>query len=259
MVNWDDDRYADIGALQRLAVEASIDGLVLAGNERLLDVGCGDGIITTLLAERLPSGSVVGVDASSSLIDKATTRVPEAPPQPQFRVEDALALPFEGDFDIAVSFNALDWIEDQAAALTGIARSLDTGGRAYIQMTVATPNPRIEAVTVDVARRWRYRETFYDYKTPYFHVVPDSFFDIAAAGGFTVSDLEVKELSWQFDSTEDFKQWFAGSATVWIDQLKDSVVDDFVDEVIARYQLVTGEQALLRFSQMRASLALADK
>lgn len=259
MVNWDDERYADVGALQRLVAEASIDGLVLAGNERLLDVGCGDGVITTLLAERLPSGSVIGVDASSSLIGKAPTRVPEASRQVQFRVEDPLALPFEREFDVAVSFNALDWIENQAAALSGIARSLDTGGRAYIQMTIATQTPSIEAVTVDVARRWRYRETFYDYKTPYFHVVPDRFFDIAAAAGFTVSDLEVKDLSWKFDSTDDFKQWFASSASVWIDQLKESVVDDFVDEVIARYQLVTGERALLQFSQMRASLAVADK
>lgn len=257
MVNWNDARYADVTPLRRMAAEASIDGLVLAGNERLLDVGCSDGLITALLAERLPSGSVVGVDASASLIDKASSRTTDAPPQVQFRVEDPSALPFEKEFDVAVSLNALDWIEDQAAALSEIARSLDVGGRAYIEMTVATQTPSIEAITVDVARRWRYRETFYDYKTPYFHVVPDSFFDIAAAAGFTVSNQVVDEMSWQFESVEDFKEWFVRSAAVWIDQLKDSAVDDFVDEVIARYQLVTGKQALLQFSRMRASLVLA--
>ncbi|WP_374613281.1 trans-aconitate 2-methyltransferase, partial [Gordonia sp. (in: high G+C Gram-positive bacteria)] len=64
MVDWDGDRYADVSALQRMVAEESICDLELTGTERLLDIGCGDGFITMLLADRLPSGSVVGVDAS---------------------------------------------------------------------------------------------------------------------------------------------------------------------------------------------------
>ena len=40
----------------------------LRGDEALLDIGCGDGRATALIAERIPDGSVLGVDKSASMI-----------------------------------------------------------------------------------------------------------------------------------------------------------------------------------------------
>lgn len=259
MVDWDGDRYSDVSALQRMVAEVSIRGLELAGDERLLDVGCGDGFITMQLAERLPAGSVVGVDASRRMIDKALTRVPAEQLRVQFHVDDALALPFDRDFDIAVSFNALHWVRDQTAALRQIARSLDNGGRAVVQMVCATEQRSIEDVATDVATSPRWQEHFSDYEPPYFHVEPDRFREFAAAAGFSVSALEIQNLQWQFDSTDDFSQWFAVGATDWTNRLPGTDVGSFVDDVIERYQEQVGEPALFRFSQMRASLALADR
>ena len=225
--------------LQRMVAEVSIGDLELHGDERLLDVGCGDGFITMQLAQRLPSGSVVGVDASRRMIEKALTRVPGGPHREpadllrvQFHVDDALALPFERDFDIAVSFNALHWIHDQTAALQGIARSLDDGGRAVIQVVCATDRPSIEDVAMEVASSPPWRTYFADFEVPYFHVEPDRFSEFAATAGFTVADLSVQDLRWQFDSTEAFTQWFSVGATDWTNRLHASTVDDFVGEVI---------------------------
>lgn len=259
MVDWDGDRYADVSALQRMVAEVSIRGLHLAGDERLLDVGCGDGFITMQLAERLPTGSVVGVDASRRMIDKALTRVPADQLRVQFHVDDALALPFDHDFDIAVSFNALHWVHDQTAALQGIARSLDDGGRAVIQIVCATEHRSIEDVATEVATGPRWGEYFVDYKPPYFHVAPESFREFAATAGFTVADMEIQNLQWQFDSPEAFSQWFAVGATDWTDRLPGADVESFVGDVIDRYREQTGEPALFRFSQMRASLELAPR
>lgn len=254
MVDWDGDRYADVSALQRMVAEVSIRGLELSGDERLLDVGCGDGFITMQLAERLPSGSVVGVDASRRMIDKALTRVPADQLRVQFHVDDALALPFERDFDIAVSFNALHWVHDQTSALSGIARSLDEGGRAVIQIVCRTERQSIEDVATDVATGPRWREHFTEYTPPYFHVEPDRFREFATTAGFDVADLDVQILHWQFDSTDDFAQWFAVGATDWTNRLPGDDAEIFVNYVIERYQELTGEPALFEFSQMRASL-----
>ncbi|HEY9314091.1 class I SAM-dependent methyltransferase [Williamsia sp.] len=266
MIDWDGDRYADVSALQRMVAEVSIGDLELAGHERLLDVGCGDGFITMQLAQRLPSGSVVGVDASRRMIEKALTLVPAGPSRVpadllrvQFHVDDALALPFERDFDIAVSFNALHWIHDQPTALQGIARSLDDGGRAVIQIVCATDRPSIEDVAMEIAATSTWSRYFADFEPPYFHVEPDRFREFAEKAGFTVSDLAVQDLRWQFDSTDAFAQWFSVGATDWTHRLPASDVDQFVGDLIDRYQQVTGEPAVLRFSQLRASLALAER
>ena len=258
MVDWDGESYADVSALQRMVAEVSIQGLELSGNERLLDVGCGDGFITMQLAERLPNGSVVGVDASRRMIDKALTRVPPDLLRVQFHVDNALDLPFDRDFDAAVSFNALHWIHDQSTALREIARSLADGGRAVIQVVCETERPSIEDVAMQVARSPQWESKFREFTPPYFHVEPDHFREVAAAAGFTVSTLDVQELRWQFESTGAFAQWFAVGATEWTNRLDDSHARDFVDEVIEQYQGVVGEQAVFLFSQMRGALTLSD-
>lgn len=259
MVDWDGDRYSDVSALQRMVAEVSVRGLELAGTERLLDVGCGDGFITMALADRLPNGSVVGVDASRRMVDKALTRVPSDNLRVQFHVDDALSLPFHRDFDIAVSFNALHWVHDQTSALRGIARSLDDGGRAVIQVVCATEQRSIEDVATAVATDTSRHEHFADFKPPYLHVEPDRFREFATTAGFSVTDLEIQNLQWRFDSTADFAQWFAVGATDWTNRLPEAEVEPFVDDVIERYQQQVGEPALFRFTQMRASLELAER
>ncbi|EON30358.1 SAM-dependent methyltransferase [Gordonia terrae C-6] len=254
MVDWDGERYANVSALQRMVAEESIGDLELAGTERLLDIGCGDGFITMLLADRLPSGSVVGVDASRRMIERALLRVPPDLLRVQFHVDDVLALPFDDDFDIAVSFNALHWVHDQGTALRGIARSLVDGGRAVLQLVCATERPSIEEVAMEVAAQPEWRRYFDGFTAPYVHVESIRFGELATDAGFVVDDLSVKDLRWQFDSVADFRAWFAVGASDWTSRLPDSAVDDFVGAVIDRYADVVGEPALFRFSQLRASL-----
>ncbi|MDS1113414.1 methyltransferase domain-containing protein [Gordonia westfalica] len=254
MVDWDGARYAEVSGLQRMVAEESIADLALSGNERLLDVGCGDGFITMLLAERLPDGSVVGVDASHRMIDRALARVPFDMLRVQFHVDNVLALPFEEDFDIAVSFNALHWVHEQGEALRQIARSLVGGGRAVLQMVCATERPSIEDVAMQVAADPRWSGSFEGFSAPYVHVEPSHFGDLAAEAGFTVDDLTVKDLSWQFDSIDDFRAWFGVGASDWTSRITDAEIDGFVSAVIDRYQEIVGDTALFRFSQLRASL-----
>ncbi|MDR2870610.1 MAG: class I SAM-dependent methyltransferase, partial [Deferribacteraceae bacterium] len=48
-----------------------ISELNLQGNEAVLDLGCGDGRVTAQLAELLPNGRVIGIDASKGMIESA--------------------------------------------------------------------------------------------------------------------------------------------------------------------------------------------
>src|SRR5262249_828930 len=68
MTEWNASEYNSRSALQKWLAGKSLAGLDVRGSERVLDVGCGDGKITAEIAERLPSGSVVGVDPSTGMI-----------------------------------------------------------------------------------------------------------------------------------------------------------------------------------------------
>jgi len=94
--------------------------------EEILDLGCGDGVLTAQIAER--GAHVLGVDASSEMVDAASNRGVEA------LVIDATQLSFQRQFDAVFSNAALHWIHDQPALLRGLARALKPGGRFVAEM-----------------------------------------------------------------------------------------------------------------------------
>src|SRR5262245_29647206 len=135
MTEWDADAYRRVSALQRWVADKSLATLALHGDERVLDVGCGDGRITADIATRLPQGSVIGVDASQDMIASAARTFPPAThPNLTFRVANASKLAFAAEFDRVVSFNCLHWVRDQAAALGGIRAALAPHGRTHLRL-----------------------------------------------------------------------------------------------------------------------------
>ena len=89
--------------------------------ERILDLGCGDGVLTAELARR--GISVLGIDISDSLLKAAAGRGVET------RHMDGQNLPFDGEFDAVFSNAALHWMSNASAVIEGVFRALKPGGR----------------------------------------------------------------------------------------------------------------------------------
>lgn len=115
-------------------------GHAFRGDERLLDVGCGDGGVAGLLRERVREVVAVDVEESASWRDHAGVT---------FLVADAEALPFEeATFDLVHSKDSLHHMEHPERALAEYRRVLRPGGVAlvveanrrnpslYVQMTL---------------------------------------------------------------------------------------------------------------------------
>ena len=89
--------------------------------ERILDLGCGDGVLTERVAAA--GASVIGVDASEAMVAVARTRGLDA------RVLNGQSLRFESEFDAVFSNAALHWMREPDSVLAGVARALRPGGR----------------------------------------------------------------------------------------------------------------------------------
>src|SRR5262249_10200630 len=126
--------YFRESTLQQTMADEQLARLRLQGSERILDVGCGDGKITAQIAGRVPDGSVLGVDPSPDMIAFAAQHFgPPASVNLRFEVADARSLTYREEFDLVVSFNALHWVPEQAAALRSIHAALKPGGRAQLR------------------------------------------------------------------------------------------------------------------------------
>jgi len=119
----------------------------IGASHRILDLGCGTGIIARVLHECLGgAASIVGVDVNPAMIQKARSIAPEL----DFREGNAMALPFaDASFDLVLCQEMLQFVSDRTVALGEVRRVLSPGGR----FIVSTWRPRSEQPLHDALGR----------------------------------------------------------------------------------------------------------
>jgi 2-polyprenyl-3-methyl-5-hydroxy-6-metoxy-1,4-benzoquinol methylase len=92
-----------------------------AAPESVLDVGCGEGVLTVEWAERLADGRVVGIDLDDPKLRVEWER--RRRPNLEFRAEEATSLSFaDGEFDLAAAIEVLEHVPAPEATLSEMAR-----------------------------------------------------------------------------------------------------------------------------------------
>ncbi|MFZ0758777.1 MAG: methyltransferase domain-containing protein, partial [Candidatus Sulfotelmatobacter sp.] len=120
--NWSAADYAANAHFVPALGQPVLDLLQPQPGERILDLGCGDGILTEKLIAL--GGKVVGIDNSPDMIAAALLRGIDA------RMMDARSLIFENEFDAVFSNATLHWVKDDPdAPVVGVFRALVAGGR----------------------------------------------------------------------------------------------------------------------------------
>jgi SAM-dependent methyltransferase len=129
-----------------------IDVAALHAGERVLDVGCGTGVVTRLAAERVgPDGAVAGLDVNPGMLAVARSVTP-----PDLQIEwhqasaESMPLP-DGAFDVVLCQISLQFVPDRPQALREMHRVLKPGGRLVI--TVPGPAGPIFEILADAMGR----------------------------------------------------------------------------------------------------------
>jgi SAM-dependent methyltransferase len=123
---WSPTDYAANAAFVPALGAAALELLAPKPGETILDLGCGDGVLTERIAAA--GTKVIGVDASEEMIAAAKARGIDA------HVADAQALDFNTQFDAVFSNAALHWMLDSEAVASGVFRALVPGGRFVGEM-----------------------------------------------------------------------------------------------------------------------------
>lgn len=128
-----------LSILNQLLNEACLEQMKLRGDERILDIGCGLGQFSRLMAKHVaPEGHVLGIERDEEQIDTAKTLAIRAGEEKlvQFRLGNALELPLKeeewGSFDIVHARFVLEHISTPEIVIEQMKKAVRPGGRIIV-------------------------------------------------------------------------------------------------------------------------------
>jgi len=242
---WDAEDYQNNSYNQQRWAQELIAKIDFQGNERVLDIGCGDGKTTLEVAAYVPNSFVLGVDISEEMIKFAQTKFPISDfPNLRFQNINATKLNFDNEFDIVLSFSCLHWITDHISVLEGIERSLRPFGRAFLQFLGKRDSIspiRIAAKKVilnshlsqhfEGSERFVSRRGFYN---------ADEYKDMLKSVNLKANRVDLAEKDMIFPQKEELKGWIRtiGSPdflTRIPENLRQAVVNEIADTYLEDY------------------------
>jgi ubiquinone/menaquinone biosynthesis C-methylase UbiE len=121
---WDDISVHNLEKVQYIS-----ELLDIRGDDKILDVGTGTGIMIPFYEKYLVDGSVVAMDNSEKMIEVARAKYPEKThPTISYLVSDVYELEYNADFDLVVCYSCFPHFVDQPLALKILSKALKKGG-----------------------------------------------------------------------------------------------------------------------------------
>ncbi len=178
---WDGRDYERHSSHQRAWGSDLIAELSLRGDERVLDLGCGDGSLTRQLAERVPRGSVLGIDAAAEMLEAARDKCGPNMAVQHFDISD---LGFESAFDVVFSNASLHWVHDHAAVLQNVHRAIKPGGILLVQFGCDGNCPNLLVCLHRQMTAPPFPEAFAGFRWPWFFPTLPAYEDLLRASPF---------------------------------------------------------------------------
>jgi trans-aconitate methyltransferase len=235
-MDWNPEDYARHSGAQLAWAQELIARLSLRGDEAVLDVGCGDGKITGILASAVPQGRVLGVDSSSAFVHYARAQYPlEQFPNLRFEQMDARRLTSDQRFDLIFSNAVLHWVDDHPAFLAGCARLLKPHGRLLISCGGRGNASGIIAVLNDLTQQAPWASFLAEMAFPYHFYAPGDYVPWLAHVGLEPDRLELIEKDMTHAGREGLAGWLRTTWLPYTQSLPENLREIFVDALVEAY------------------------
>lgn len=229
---FDGKKYEKASAHQKEWGSRIIAELDLAGDEKVLDLGCGDGALTAQITGLLPGGEVVGIDASKGMIDAAR---PKARENLRFLLMDINDLDFTGQFDLVFSNATLHWVRDHEKLLQNVKRALGQNGRVRFNFAGDGNCANFFQVIRQAMALKEYADCFADFEWPWYMPAVEEYAALADAAGFRDVKVWGENADRFFPDAETMIKWIDQPSLVpFLALLPDDLQPSFRNFVITR-------------------------
>jgi trans-aconitate 2-methyltransferase len=242
--DWDAATYDRISGPQQAWAAEQLDRLDLAGDEYVLDAGCGSGKITAELVRRVPRGRVYAVDAAPSMVrhtqallgDKVTALC-----------QDLAELDLPEPVDVVFSNATFHWIPDHDALFAALHRNLKAGGRLLAQCGGRGNIDSFRRLAEAVAAEEPFAPYFADWVKPWNYATAETTAARLKAAGFAEVSCWLQDRP---TTPEEPRSFISTVCLVrHLDPLPAELHDPFIDRVLER----AGDPLVLEYVRLNMS------
>lgn len=233
--SWDPALYAANAAFVPALGAPVLDLLAPKPGERILDLGCGDGVLTQKLVEA--GCDVVGVDADPAMVAAARAKGIDA------RIGDARALDFAHEYDAVFTNAALHWVGQPEVVTAGVRRALKPGGRYVGEFGGHANIAAIRTALIAVLARHGFPPA--GAETSYYPTA-EAFRSVLEGGGFAVDSCAIIPRPTPLPATgmtgwlQTFRAGFIDAAGVPADR-RDQIIAETVALLVPSLQAANGD------------------
>jgi trans-aconitate methyltransferase len=177
--------------------KSMIDLVNVEEDQKILDLGCGTGIITNELAKE--GATVIGIDSSIDMIKKAKSNYPNL----NFQVGDATNLCFQNYFDTIFSNAVFHWIPNQKKLLCSIYNSLKDNGKLICEF-----GAKNNVFQIQTAFEKALKQKGYSYSSEFYFPSKDEYKLLLEETGFEIQHIiEYDRPTPLYDGEKGLRNW----------------------------------------------------
>ena len=252
MPTWDSQQYLRFNAQRTRPAEDLAARTAVDAPRTVVDLGCGPGNSTAIVAQRWPMAKVSGIDSSAEMIETARKTSASI----DWSIGDIATWSPSATYDVVFSNAALQWVPDHETVLPKLFSRVATGGAFAFQVPANFDAPGHQLIRkVGSSDRWR---GLFTTAVREWHVEPVEFYYDVLAPLSTRLDLWLTDYIHILPGPEAIVEWYRGTGLrPWLDALPDeetrsAFVANYLTEITAAFPRQRDGNVLFPFRRLFA-------
>lgn len=226
--------YAKNSSLQWNWAISALERYSWKGDERVLDLGCGDGKITAWIANNKTRGLSVGLDVAPAMVLFASETHRDCP-NLLFLEGDISKLPFFEQFDLITAFCSLHYVVEQEEGLKAIRRSLYPGGK-FLFVAPGRDGTSLGPLSETLIQSAKWAGFFPAFRRQRVYYTKDAYQALLEKTGFRVISFQAAHDAVRFQDQSALLDWLRPLVNYTAhlpDELREEFLKDLADQMLS--------------------------
>jgi trans-aconitate 2-methyltransferase len=206
---------------------------------RVIDLGCGTGLLTAALHRELAATQTLGVDSSEAMLERARTVEGDGL---TFERADIGRLPEMAPFNVVFSNAALQWVGDHPTLFARLTRMLVPGGELAVQVP-ANFDHISHTLAADIAREEPFAAAMQGYSRTFSVLPPEEYATVLNRLGYVAQTVRLQVYGHVLESPDSVVEWVRGTLlTDYESRMPEAMYAEFVARYRERLNAALGDQ-----------------